>query len=104
MELKLARTELKSKPKASISIDKIEQDLEKEGEKIYYFDRDNTHKQLISLVENFEKKGFSVYHRIVKYGLDENDYCYEVHILWSYLFARLAVRWMSKTQSISSHS
>ena len=86
MELKLARTELKSKPKASISIDKIEQDLEKDGyiylhEKIYYFDRDNTHKQLISLVENFEKKGFSVYHRIVKYGLDENDYCYEVHIL-----------------------
>ncbi|MGM9995919.1 MAG: HP0268 family nuclease, partial [Campylobacter sp.] len=42
---------------------------------------DNTHKQLISLVENFEKKGFSVYHHIVKYGLDENDYCYEVHIL-----------------------
>ena len=81
MELKLARTELKSKPKASISINRIEQDLEKEGEKIYYFDRDNTHKQLISLVENFEKKGFSVYHRIVKYGLDENDYCYEVHIL-----------------------
>ena len=40
-----------------------------------------THKQLISMVEHFEKKGFSVYHRIVKYGLDESQYCYEVHIL-----------------------
>lgn len=81
MELKIARSELKQKPASSISMEKIEQELQKEGEKIYYFDKDNTHKQLISLVETFEKKGFSVYHRIVKYGLDESDYCYEVHIL-----------------------
>lgn len=81
MELKLARNVLKDKPKATISIEKIEQELTSVGEKIYYFDRENAHKQLISLVENFEKKGFSVYHRIVKYGLDENDFCYEVHIL-----------------------
>ena len=81
MDLKLARDNVKDKSKNTISIEKIEQELAKEGEKIYYFDRENAHKQLISLVENFEKKGFSVYHRIVKYGLDENDYCYEVHIL-----------------------
>ena len=81
MDLKLARDNVKDKPKRTISIEKIEQELASEGEKIYYFDRENAHKQLISLVENFEKKGFSVYHRIVKYGLDENDYCYEVHIL-----------------------
>ena len=81
MDLKLARDNVKDKPKSTISIERIEQELAKEGEKIYYFDRENAHKQLISLVENFEKKGFSVYHRIVKYGLDENDYCYEVHIL-----------------------
>lgn len=81
MDLKLARDNVKDKSKNTISIEKIEQELANEGEKIYYFDRENAHKQLISLVENFEKKGFSVYHRIVKYGLDENDYCYEVHIL-----------------------
>ncbi|MDL0089244.1 HP0268 family nuclease [Campylobacter gastrosuis] len=80
MELKLARTELNAKPKA-ISLDKIEQSVSKEGQKIFYFDKENSHKQLIALVEFFEEKGLSVYHRVVKYGLDENDYMYEVHIL-----------------------
>ena len=81
MELRLARDEISKKPSHAISLEKIENELEKQGEKIYYFDRDNTDKQLIAMVEHFEKKGFSVYHRIVKYGLDESEYCYEVHIL-----------------------
>lgn len=80
MELKLARTELNAKPK-SISLEKIEAAIEKDGQKIFYFDRDNSHKELIALVEHFEEKGLSVYHRTVKYGLDENDYMYEIHIL-----------------------
>ena len=70
MELKLARAELDAKPK-TISLEKIEAAVDKE----------NTHKQLIALVEHFEEKGLSVYHRTVKYGLDESDYMYEVHIL-----------------------
>ena len=80
MELKLARAELDTKPK-TISLEKIESAVLKDGGKIFYFDRDNSHKQLIALVEHFENKGLSVYHRTVKYGLDENDYTYEVHIL-----------------------
>ncbi|CAD7287490.1 hypothetical protein LMG7974_00369 [Campylobacter majalis] len=80
MELKLARAELGTKPK-TISLDKIESAVEKEGQKIFYFDKENSHKQLIELVEFFEEKGLSVYHRVVKYGLDEKDYMYEVHIL-----------------------
>ncbi|ANE32998.1 Uncharacterised protein [Campylobacter hyointestinalis] len=80
MELKLARTELDNKPK-TISLDKIEAAVAKDGGKIFYFDKENSHKELISLVEYFEEKGLSVYHRTVKYGLDENDYMYEVHIL-----------------------
>ncbi|CZE47115.1 HP0268 family nuclease [Campylobacter geochelonis] len=80
MELKLARTELDKAPK-NIAIEKIEEDLEKSGQKIYYFDRENSHKDLIALIEFFEKKGLSVYHRTVKYGLDDNEYMYEVHIL-----------------------
>ncbi len=79
-ELKIARTELGGKP-ATISLSDIEAGVGKDGGKIYYFDKENKDKDLIALVEHFEKKGFSVYHRIVKYGLDENDYCYEVHIL-----------------------
>ena len=70
MELKLARAELDAKPK-TISLEKIEAAVDKE----------NTHKQLIALVEHFEEKGLSVYHRTVKYGLDDSDYMYEVHIL-----------------------
>ena len=80
MELKLARSELKSKPK-SIKLEKIEEEVEKEGEKIFYFDRENAHKDLVELVDYFENRGFSVYFREVKYGLDDNDYLYEVHIL-----------------------
>jgi len=80
MELKLARNELSAKPK-SISLEKIEAEVENSGQKIFYFDRENSHKDLIALIEFFENKGLSVYHRSVKYGLDENEYMYEVHIL-----------------------
>lgn len=79
MELKLARMELDSKPK-TISLEKIEATVKQSG-KIFYFDKDNSHKDLIALIKHFEQKGLSVYHRTVKYGLDENDYMYEVHIL-----------------------
>lgn len=80
MELKLARNELSVKPK-TINLEKIEEELEKSGQKIFYFDKENSHKDLVGLVEYFENKGFSVYFREIRYGLDENDYMYEVHIL-----------------------
>lgn len=80
MDLKLARSLINEKPK-SISLEKIEEAVEKEGQKFFYFDKENSRKQLTALVEHFEKKGLNVYHRVVKYGLDENDFIYEVHIL-----------------------
>ncbi len=80
MELKLAREDLKAKPK-KITLEKIEEMVKKEGNKIFYFDRENSHKDLMELVDYFEQRGYSVYFREVKYGLDENDYIYEVHIL-----------------------
>lgn len=80
MELKLARTELDKAPK-SISLKQIEKDIEKDGQKIYYFDKENSHKDLIALAEHFEKKGMSVYHNSIKYGLSDDEYMYEVHIL-----------------------
>ena len=81
MELKIARTEPSKSPK-SISLEDIEKDVAKTGQKIFYFDRENPHKDLIALIEHFEKKDMSAYLRTVKYGLDENEYMYEVHILW----------------------
>lgn len=79
-DLKAARNSANEKPKA-ISIKKIEEAIAQEGQSFFYFDKENSHKQLIALVEYFEKKGLSVYHRVVKYGLDDEDYMYEVHIL-----------------------
>ena len=78
MKLKLARTTLKAKPRV-VELKKIEEELPKKS--IFYFDKDNSHKELKSLIEYFEEKGFSVYMREVKYGLDDNEYIYEVHII-----------------------
>jgi len=80
MELKLARKELGAKPK-TIKLEKIEEIIQKENQKIFYFDKDNSHKDLVSLVEYFEEKDLSVYLREVKYGLGDDDYMYEIHIL-----------------------
>ena len=80
MEIKLARNEINGKPKA-VTLDKVEEVIEKDGQKIFYFDKENSHKDLVALVEHFEGKGFSVYLREIKYGLGEGDYMYEVHIL-----------------------
>ncbi len=78
MKLKLARTTLKAKPK-TIELKKLEDELENRS--IFYFDKDNSHKELKALIEHFEEKGYSVYMREVKYGLDDNEYIYEVHII-----------------------
>ncbi|WP_298978465.1 HP0268 family nuclease [uncultured Campylobacter sp.] len=80
MQLKLARTELASKPK-SVKIEDLQAQVEKSGQKIFYLDRENSQKDLVALVDFFDTKGFSVYQRIVRYGLNENEYMYEVHIL-----------------------
>ncbi|NPA03230.1 MAG: hypothetical protein GXO61_00035 [Epsilonproteobacteria bacterium] len=80
MELKLAREELGAKPKP-IKLEEIEEAVRKEGNKIFYFDRENSHKDLMEMVDYFEERGFSVYFRTLKYGLSEQDYIYEVHIL-----------------------
>ncbi|KIM09340.1 MAG: hypothetical protein KU28_01575 [Sulfurovum sp. PC08-66] len=80
MELKLARTELSAKPK-TIKVEKIEENLAKEKQLILYFDKENSHKDLVELVEHFEAKDISIYFREVRYGLADNEYLYEVHIL-----------------------
>ncbi len=78
MKLKLARTSITAKPKL-IEVDKIEDDLEKKS--IFYFDKDNSHKDLKAMIEHFEEKNYSVYMREVKYGLNDDEFIYEVHIV-----------------------
>ena len=78
MKLKLERAYVTAKPKV-IELEKIEEDLEKKS--IFYFDKENSHKELKSLIEHFEEKDYSVYMREVKFGLDDDEYLYEVHIV-----------------------
>lgn len=80
MKLKLAKNKVDEESR-SATLSEIAEIVEKEKQKIFYFDQDNSHKNLVSLVEHFEDKGYSVYLKEVKFGLDENDYMYEVHIL-----------------------
>lgn len=78
MKLKVARTTLKAKPK-TVELEAVEEELAKRS--IFYFDKDNSHKELKEMIEYFEEKGYSVYMREVKYGLDDNEFIYEVHII-----------------------
>ena len=80
MDLKFARTDIDAKPKKA-DIAKIESTVEKEGSVIFYFDRDNSHKDLLELQDYFEEKGKSFYMSEVKYGLSDNEYMYQVHII-----------------------
>ena len=64
-----------------VQLDKIKEDLKKDGQKIFYFDRDNSHKDMMALVDALEADGNNVYFREVKYGLADDEYMYEVHAL-----------------------
>lgn len=80
MELKFARTDVDTKPKKA-DLAKIEAAVEKEESVIFYFDRENSHKDLLALQDYFEEKGKSFYMSEVKYGLSDNEYMYQVHII-----------------------
>ena len=80
MELLLARKELSEKPK-KIQLDKVQEELKELGEKIFYFDRDNSHKDMMALVDALENDGLNVNFREIRYGLGDEEYMYEVHAL-----------------------
>lgn len=80
MEIKLAREKINEKP-VKIALKKLEEMLEDKKQEIFYCDKENSHKDMKALLEYFEKKGKHAYFREVKYGLDEGDYMYEMHIV-----------------------
>jgi len=80
MELLFARAEITEKPK-KVDLSKIETAVEKDDSIIFYFDRDNSHKDLLALQDHFEAKGKSFYMSEVKFGMADNDYMYQVHIM-----------------------
>ena len=80
MELKFARTDIDTKPK-KVELAKLEATVQKDESVIFYFDRENSHKDLLELQDHFEAKGKSFYMNEVKFGLGDNDYIYQVHIM-----------------------
>jgi len=80
MDLKFARADVNTKAK-KVELAKIEAAVEKDESIIFYFDRDNSHKDLLSLQDHFEAMGKSFYMSEVKFGMSDNDYMYQVHIM-----------------------
>ncbi len=80
MNILLARQTADSKPK-KITTNELKQQLNQKTDKLFYFDKDNTHKQMLDLVELFEKEDYTVHLREIKYGLDEDSFMYEIHFL-----------------------
>ena len=80
MKLKLAKQYINEEV-ISVSLKDIETLLKEKESVILYFDQSNAHKDLLAMQEKFEEKDYGVYLKEVKYGLDESDYIYEVHIL-----------------------
>jgi len=80
MDLKFARTTLEAKPK-KVDLSKLDAEVAKNDSIIFYFDRENSHKDLLELQDHYEAMGKSFYMSEVKYGLSDNDYMYQVHIM-----------------------
>lgn len=80
MEVKLARAELSGKV-VKVSLEKLEEKVNEKGQHLFYFDRENTHKEMAKCASYFEGKGKRVYSRAIRYGLGEGEYLYEVHII-----------------------
>lgn len=80
MDILLARADIQEKPK-KISLTKIKDELKETTGKIYYFDRENSHKNMMALVDSLETCGYNINFREIKYGLGDEEYMYELHAL-----------------------
>lgn len=80
MDILIARTDIGEKP-TKVTLTKVKEELKELGEKIYYFDKENSHKNMMSLVDSLEGEGYNVYFREVKFGLADDEYIYELHAL-----------------------
>lgn len=82
MELKVAKTDLQSKKgETKISIDEVLKQYKEEGKHIFYFDGQNPHKDMQKAQNTIQKADYRVQLNEVRYGLDENNYIYEIHIV-----------------------
>ena len=80
MDLLVAREELTDKPKKT-TIKKVIESIDPHEHNIFYFDKENSHKNMVSAVDGIESEGYNVYFREIKFGLCEDEYMYELHVV-----------------------
>ncbi|RAX58843.1 hypothetical protein CCZ01_01215 [Helicobacter monodelphidis] len=80
MEVKQARKQLDGKID-KITSEQILEQLQENGQKILYLDKENSAKDIKKFCDIFSKKGFSVHYHEIYYGLDSGDFLYEVHLI-----------------------
>lgn len=80
MTLKLAKKELDDKQEV-ISFDEIQKQAEENGSATFYIDKDNSLKDIQKLKAALEKNSNSVYLNEIRYGLDNDSFLYELHII-----------------------
>ena len=80
MELKLAKNAHKSKVTTKTTCEDV---LKKctQGINIFYFDKENSHKDMQKACAFFQKAGHSTHLHEVRYGIDEESYIDELHII-----------------------
>jgi hypothetical protein len=80
MDILLARREINKKPQ-KIKVDKLKEEMKNCNDKIFYFDKENSHKDIMGLIETFENDNYTVHFKEIKFGLEEDAYMYKLHIL-----------------------
>jgi hypothetical protein len=81
MTIKLAKEKL-NLDAVEISFEDILSSLsENISSKVFYFDQENSHKTILDLVDVISNEGYVVHNRELKFGLANNEYMYEIHVL-----------------------
>lgn len=80
MDILIARENINDKPE-KINLTKIKEQIKDKEQTIIYFDRDNSHKNMMNLVDSIEGDGYSVYFKEIKYGMADDEYMYGLHII-----------------------
>lgn len=80
MKILLARDEIKGEA-VKITYKELKDQIDESKFFTVYLDRENSHKDMLALVEKIEKDGRSVKFSDVRYGLMDDDYIYELQVI-----------------------
>ena len=80
MKLKLASLDLNTEG-GTTTLKDIEEEISKKGNLMLYLDKSNSIKDIQKLKTSLEKSVQSVYYNEIKYGMDKDNFIYELQII-----------------------